>query len=901
MENLSVNTKTRTVKLGSESVDLNKEEYVVLLLLSKHYGKYVEPVAIFNAMYKRQPEGGEYKIVVDRIIELRKKLKDTDTESKLIHAEPSGSGKYGILALESKVEINGEILLAAEQQPSVDRLLNNRYRVIKKLGEGGFGLTLLAEDLQMPSHRSCVIKQLKPNTKNPKIDQSVRERFAQEAAVLEKLGEGHSQIPELYGHFEEDGLFFLAQEWIDGETLSDRVKSNGKMTEQEVKEILLSLLSVLDYIHEKQIIHRDIKPQNIIFRNSDSQPVLIDFGVVKETFDREVNTLGSDVTASMGTPQFMAPEQAAGRPEYSSDLYSLGLTAIYLLTGVWPHELATDAETREIVWRDRAGKIGVRFGAILDKSIRFHPRTRFATAKEMLAALQEPITPVVHTSEVPEPVSKSSKKIWFVGILALALLALGASVFYFKKEVKTALKYAINLAESYLYSDVASEPTLTPTTSPENIDVSNYISAGDRLLFPATSTNPDKQAGIAAFAAGDWQTAASKLEAAFKVDRTDPETLIYLNNARLNSAETIKIAAVVPISNSPSTATEILRGIAQAQDEAIKAGVPLKVIIADDGNDEIRAKAIAQNFVKNSTILAVIGHGISKTSLAVAPIYNQHQIVAIAPTSTSTELAKVPKREDGINYIFRTAPSDQISGTALARYILNDLKKSTVAIFYNSQSSYSKSLQVTFSTTLVLEGGQVVAEVDLSQPNAAARMAEISADVLVLLPDSDTLKSALEIAKINQNRLPVIGGDALYNTDLLKEGGSILNGAIISVPWHFAASKNPNFVTSARSLWGIDVNWRAAMSYDAVQVLRMGRSIGQITPKSGQQGRVILAETLTNSNFKVSGASGEIRFLSTGDRNSNVVLLQVAPNPQSVAGYDFVPLPNFRDSKTPSL
>ncbi|MFS8119961.1 MAG: protein kinase domain-containing protein, partial [Microcoleus sp.] len=282
MDNLSIDTKTRSVKLGSECVNLNKEEYIVLLLLSKHYGKYVEPAAIFNALYKRPPTVEEHRIIVDRICELRRKLKDNGDESMLIHAEPNGSGKYGILAVESQVQINEEILQTPEQTEP-DRLLNNRYRVIEKLGEGGFGLTLLAEDIQMPSHRQCVIKQLKPHTTNPKIDQTVRERFGQEAAVLEKLGEGHSQIPQLYGHFEEDGLFFLAQEWIDGETLSDRVKSAGKMSEKDVKKLLVSLLPVLEYIHSKQIIHRDIKPQNVLVRKCDDEPVLIDFGVVKET------------------------------------------------------------------------------------------------------------------------------------------------------------------------------------------------------------------------------------------------------------------------------------------------------------------------------------------------------------------------------------------------------------------------------------------------------------------------------------------------------------------------------------------------------------------------------------------------------------------------------------------
>ncbi|MEG3878660.1 ABC transporter substrate-binding protein [Microcoleus sp. herbarium7] len=890
MDNLSIDTKTRAVKLGSECIDLNKEEYIVLLLLSKHYGKYVEPAAIFNVLYKRPPTGEENRIIVDRIFELKKKLKDSGDTSMLIHAEPNGSGKYGILAVESPVEINGEILQPpAQTEP--EKLLNNRYRVLEKLGEGGFGLTLLAEDTQMPSHRCCVIKQLKPHTDNPQIDQSVRERFSQEAAVLEKLGEGHSQIPKLYGHFEENGLFFLALEWIDGETLSNRVKVAGKMSEEQVKEILASLLPVLDYIHQKQIIHRDIKPQNILLRKSDDEPVLIDFGVVKETINQAVTTGGNNLTISIGTPQFMSPEQAAGRPEYSSDLYSLGLTAIYLLTGKWPQELETDPQTREMLWLNHASKVSVRFAAVLDKAIRFHPRTRFTTAKEMLAAFEEPTAATLSSSHEQANSPKSSRKSWMVYLFLIFLIALGGGAFLFKNELINVLKYAVHLAEKSLNPGVPKVPEM-PAASPENADVSNYISAGDRILFASTAT-PDKQAGVRAIAAGDFKTAANKLEAALKADRADPESLIYLNNARLGTAEVLKIAAVVPIGDNPSAAAEILRGIAQAQDEAIKAGVPLKVVIADDGNDENRAKAIARSLIEDINILAVVGHGSSKTSIAVAPIYTESQMAAIAPTSTSIELAAVPRRADGANYFFRTIPSDQFTGTALARYMLNSLKKNTAAVFYNSKSSYSKSLQTAFSTTLILEGGQVVKQVDLSQSDATAQLAGIAADVLVLLPDSDTVNSAVEIAKLNQNRMQIIGGDALYNTDLLKQDGASLNGTIISVPWHFADSKNQNFALLARDLWGIDVNWRSAMSYDAVQVLRLGRSIGKIAPNSGIGGRVMLAKTLADPDFKVSGATGEVKFLPSGDRNSNVVLLQVVPDTESGTGYDFMPVDRF--------
>ncbi len=143
--------------------------------------------------------------------------------------------------------------------------LNNRYQVIQVLGAGGFGETFLAEDTYMPSRRRCVIKQLKPITKDPQIYKTIQQRFEREAATLEYLGEGCEQIPKLYAYFCENGKFYLVQEWIQGQTLTDIVKARGPLQENQVREILLSLLSVLDYVHSKGIIHRNIKPENIIF------------------------------------------------------------------------------------------------------------------------------------------------------------------------------------------------------------------------------------------------------------------------------------------------------------------------------------------------------------------------------------------------------------------------------------------------------------------------------------------------------------------------------------------------------------------------------------------------------------------------------------------------------------
>ncbi len=288
-------------------------------------------------------------------------------------------------------------------------LLNNRYRILKTLGSGGFGDTFLAEDVQMPSGRHCVIKQLKPITTNPQIYQLVQERFQREAAILEDLGNKSNQIPSLYAYFTEAGQFYLVQEWVQGETLAEKVKNTGTLSESSVKEVLISLLKVLEFVHSKGIIHRDIKPDNIIWQNSGNIPVLIDFGAVKESMGTVLNSQGkSSRSIVIGTSGFMPSEQAAGRPVYSSDIYALGLTAIYTLTGKFPQELPSDPQTGEIIWRDYALNISPTFAAILDKAIQSHPQQRYPTAREMLADLQPQNVAINSTILSPLPPSQNT-------------------------------------------------------------------------------------------------------------------------------------------------------------------------------------------------------------------------------------------------------------------------------------------------------------------------------------------------------------------------------------------------------------------------------------------------------------------------------------------------------------
>ena len=173
-----------------------------------------------------------------------------------------------------------------------------------------------------------------------------------------------------------------------GETLTQKVQKEGVLSEGTVREILCGLLPAIAHLHQQQIVHRDLKPDNIILRSVDRKPVLIDFGAVKETMGAIVNPQSnSSHSIVVGTPGYMPSEQLAGRPVYASDLYSLGMTAIYLLTGKQPQELDADLSTGEVLWQNYAPTASPGFIAVLNRAIHIHPQSRFATAQEMLTAV----------------------------------------------------------------------------------------------------------------------------------------------------------------------------------------------------------------------------------------------------------------------------------------------------------------------------------------------------------------------------------------------------------------------------------------------------------------------------------------------------------------------------------
>ena len=272
-------------------------------------------------------------------------------------------------------------------------LLRGRYRVMQLIGQGGFGRTYLAEDEDRLQAR-CVIKQFSPQVQGTKSLEKAVQLFGQEAVRLHELGE-HPQIPTLLAYFEHDKRLYLVQQFIEGQTLVQEMAQQGAFNEQKIREVLAGILPVLKFIHDKQVIHRDITPSNIIRRASDHKLVLIDFGVSK--------LLSAETSAQpgtkIGTEGYAPMEQLrSGKAYPASDLYSLGATCLYLLTQTKPDDLYDPLEGRWL-WRDylhhKGRSLSEPIAQILDKMLKDLVSDRYqsvdAVMRDLRAALSRPL------------------------------------------------------------------------------------------------------------------------------------------------------------------------------------------------------------------------------------------------------------------------------------------------------------------------------------------------------------------------------------------------------------------------------------------------------------------------------------------------------------------------------
>ncbi|MGB3651373.1 MAG: protein kinase, partial [Rivularia sp. (in: cyanobacteria)] len=387
--------------------------------------------------------------------------------------------------------------------------LSDRYLIVRQLGQGGFGRTYLAEDVNR-FRELCVLKEFSPQVQTEYVLQKSEELFEREASVLYKLQ--HPQIPRfrelLRLSIEDKEYLFLVQDYVEGENyrslLDNRLQQGMKFSETEVKQLLEQILPVLDYIHSLGVIHRDISPDNLIFRKIDQLPVLIDFGGVKQvvaTVASQYYAPGSPpatpIPTLLGKIGYAPPEQMqTGLVEPHSDLYALAATALVLLTGKQPAELI-DNYNLQWQWR-RFVNVSPAFGEVLDKMLSPAPRERYQSANQVLQALnpapinnpppqtppalQPPqqteqtfaVAPAAQSAPTPQPRTVSPgfsepqpKSTWFtpgkIALIFVATVALGGLTYFGVSQITS-----------------RQDPTPTPTPTSTEPPVDPKFSAEER-------------------------------------------------------------------------------------------------------------------------------------------------------------------------------------------------------------------------------------------------------------------------------------------------------------------------------------------------------------------------------------------------------------------------------------
>jgi serine/threonine-protein kinase len=280
-------------------------------------------------------------------------------------------------------------------------VLQSRYCLLRMLGQGGFGRTYLAEDLGR-FNECCALKEFIPVQTGEYALEKSRELFQREAAILYQIQ--HPQVPQFRATFQEGDRLFLVQDYVEGKTyrdlLNERKAAGQTFAEPEVLQLVRQLLPVLAHLHSKSIIHRDIAPDNIILRQQDNLPVLIDFGVVKEIVTRFQGPGTVSQYTTVGKLGFAPSEQMqTGRAYPSSDLYSLAATAVVLLTGHEPQEMYDDIN---LVWNwQRYASVSPEFAQILNKMLNYRPGDRYQSVREVVQAIQTGINSATTSAATP--------------------------------------------------------------------------------------------------------------------------------------------------------------------------------------------------------------------------------------------------------------------------------------------------------------------------------------------------------------------------------------------------------------------------------------------------------------------------------------------------------------------
>ena len=678
-------------------------------------------------------------------------------------------------------------------------IIRGHYQIIRELGKGGFGVTYLVKDIdKLDTATPVVLKQIKipKHTEEGEArENNYVKNLEREANALSRLN--HDRIPQFLGRFKEENYFYIIQEYVEGHDLRQELASGKAFSEQQAREMLRGILEVLEFVHKRQIIHRDIKPGNLLRRKSDRKLILIDFGAVKEIATRHTTSAGTVLTKVIGTPGYMPAEQLSGNPQFNSDLYAVGIIILQAITGLSAQEIVElpRDEKCNIIWENSISDISKEFKEIISKTICYYHPNRYLSAQDILQDLER-LKPVrihknslkstqivINSQKTTRNRQKKTNQIFYQVIIAIAVLSsISFGLFLYKK-----------------WGDINIFNIFTSTCS---LKLQDYISCGEEILDPESRGSIRKQ-GTQFYQQRDYPKALNYFQDSWQKERRDAETLIYLNNTLL---ETIKadyhtVTVAVPLSsraglkvNNSRLGQDFLRGIAQAQTEVnlnllkseqvIQKTLPgqdfltvrsidkknkkgLKIVILDDGNNPEQAQQAAQTISKKAKILGVIGHYTSEMTLATVDIYNQANLAQISFGTTTKELTLYPRAN-----FFRVVYSNPEEAEGIVNYVDKIYSRNKkVAVFYNPRSQYSNYFWIEIRDRFKQKNIQVVKVFDLAHTHFSSKLAlreakKLKANILLLLPDGQVTNSfakSMEVIKYDNGQSIIVGGNPLGN------------------------------------------------------------------------------------------------------------------------------------------
>jgi ABC-type branched-subunit amino acid transport system substrate-binding protein/serine/threonine protein kinase len=732
------------------------------------------------------------------------------------------------------------------------------------------------------------------------------------------------------------------QEYIEGQSLQSELLAKGKFSEPEVIVVLREVTRILEFVHFQGSIHRNIKPSKIR-RDAAGKIHLVDFGAVKQINLETVDATGDLSLRNSKSGfrlEYTLPNQRLRQEIYpSSDLYSLAVTCLNLLTGTQPQNLL-DSETNKWHWRTPDLQVSDALAEILDKMLQPIPIDRFTSARDVLDTLDNklgtPILSIPTTNILGSSITTPSTLLLdnpyddpfqivddFEEVLQLdrdifqlddrLSIVTSNKVPVHQDDPNSTIRYRslspdrkplilggifavgiMGLIAMIIPKLLLSRSSVSTMNSASDGNIQNifsrHSSVGERILVGFEGNRDTdkfkelKRAGVLAISTKNYPEAVKNFQAALVENPNSPETRIYLNNALIGDKKSYTIAAAAPIERSIDRASEMLRGFAQAQAELNQVGgiteAKIKLKIIDDSDDPKTIESIASAVVKQPEILGIVGHSRNDVTMKASRVYSRNKLVFIAPISTASKLT-------GPNnpYIFRTNTNGDRIAQQLVDRLIDKERRQKVAIFHVPSVTYNQEFKTQFINKLTARGGTIVATFPFSTTTSSATSTETNFDAEASLAKANQMGAeailVLPVGRYNREALKILKVRANKYPNFSVIGDTAL--------YSFSTLKAGN---EAKDLtlsvpWqesestpqfstGASQLWNTQVNWATATSYNAVKALGAAIKSQEQPSRAGIMKILSENEFM--GASGRFQF-TKGEPTAKQVLVRVSTTP----------------------